>query len=66
MTKLCQVLHGEVWVPARRFWGSPPPESSLGKVMLESKGGWKVFLYIGTGIEKYVFNPQHIRIEDEV
>lgn len=51
MTKLCQVLHGEVWVP--------------GKVMLESKGGWKVFLYVGTGIEKYVFNPQHIRLEGE-
>ena len=52
MAHSCQVFHGGAWVPA--------------KVLLESKGGWKVFLYIGTGMETYVFNPQHIRLEEEV
>ena len=49
MAKPCQVLHGGAWVP--------------GKVLLESKGGWKVFLYVGTGLETYVFDPNQIRLE---
>ncbi len=53
--KYCQILHGKEWV--------------RGQVLLEpdeAKGvkGWKVLLFVCSGVEKYVSNAEEIKFEE--
>jgi hypothetical protein len=52
----CQVLHGGEWLPATILLApnnDPDPKTRL--------TGWKVFIYVGQGVVKYVWKHEEIR-----